>query len=80
MYFTQENESEVLSMAEKHWGNRKRVIISWDKTLFDAPFEIIKGKIYVETNLSSRDIIWYAKDILNHFNFPLDLATIYIPE
>ena len=80
MYFTQENESEVLAMAEQNWGNRKRVIISWDKSLFDAPFEIIKGKIYVETNLSSRDILWYAKDILNHFNFPLDLATIYIPE
>lgn len=80
MYFYETNENEIIQMAEQDWGSRKRVVISWDKTKLNAPFEIIKNKVYVETNLSSRDIIWYAKDLLKHFEFPLDLVTIYIPE
>jgi len=80
MYFYEQNETEIISMAENNWGSRKRTVISWDKSKLISPFEIIKNKVYVETNLSSRDILWYAKDLLNKFSFPLDLVVIYIPE
>lgn len=80
MYFYEHNEAEIIKMAESNWGSRKRAVISWEKSKLISPFEIIKNKVYVETNLSSRDIIWYAKDLLNLFEFPLDLVTIYIPE
>lgn len=80
MYFYEEYEDQIVAMAEENWKTRKRIVLTWDKSLLYAPFEIIKDKIYVETNLSSRDIISYAKDLLKKLEFPADLVTIYIPE
>lgn len=80
MYLYSEHESEIVSMAESNWSPRRRIILSNSKTYLASPYELIKDKVYIETNLSSRDIIMYAKDILNALKFPADLVTIYIPE
>ena len=80
MYLYSEHENEIVSMAESNWSPRRRIILSNSKTYLASPYELIKDKVYIETNLSSRDIIMYAKDILNALKFPADLVTIYIPE
>lgn len=80
MYFYENNEIEMVSMARNNWKPRNRIIIANDKSVLKEPFEIVKNEIYVETNLSSKDIIWYSKELFNIFNFPLDLVIIYIPD
>ena len=80
IYFYENNENEIIAMANNDWKPRKRIIISNSAKKLTTPYEIIKDKVYVETNLSSKDIFWYGKKILQTFKFPLDLATFYIPE
>lgn len=80
IYFYENNENDVLIMANDNWKPRKRIILSNTPQNLTAPYEVVKDKVYVETNLSSKDIFWYGKEILNFFKFPLDLATIFIPE
>lgn len=80
IYFYENNENDILLMANDNWKPRKRIIISNEAKKLASPYEIIKDKVYVETNLSSRDVFWYGKELLKLFNFPLDLVTIYIPE
>lgn len=73
-------EQQILKMAEDGWKTHKRIMLTWDRSKLVNPFEIIKDKVYLETNLSSNDIFSYAKDFLKALQFPLDLVTIYVPE
>lgn len=80
LYLYNENEEKLLSMASHNWSPRRRAILSKQSDLLLTPYEMIKDQIYIETNLSSKDIIFYSKELLREFNFPADLVSIYIPE
>ena len=79
-YFYAEHEEKFLSMAMSNWSPRRRIILSSEKDLLTTPYELVKDKIYIETCMSSKDIITYSKELLHVFDFPADLVSIYVPE
>lgn len=74
------NKDKLLQMAKDKWSPRKRIILTNDKTKLTREFEFIKDSVYVETNLSAKDIMIYANKLLDEFNVDKSTVSVYIPE
>jgi len=80
VYLFEKNKEKILNMANSNWSYRKRVLISNNKNEMKSPFELIANSVYIETNLSSADIIDFSRNILNEFDIPLSAVSIFIPD
>lgn len=72
-----EKDSEKIKrLAESGWKPRERMVISTIPNGMKSPFKIDVAGVYIETNLSARDTIFYTKKILEEYN--MDLKSIEI--
>jgi len=80
LYLFEKDKSKLIMMARNNWAYRKRVLISNNEEDMKCPYELLAKSIYVETNLSSVDIIDFARKILSEFEIPLNTISVFIPE
>ena len=62
--------------ASAIWSPRERIILSFNSDKMTVPVAIENSGMFIETNLSARDTIFYTKKILEDFN--VDLTKIEI--
>ena len=74
------DKEKLFKLAKDNWAPAKRAILTNDKMKLHAPYEFLENKIYVETNLSARDIIRYSAKLLDEFYADKNTISIYIPE
>lgn len=79
-YFCETKKDQMIALAADAWKPRRRLIISSSPDEMTTPFEVLQNAIYVETNLSSRDILFYAEALITFFGIDNKRVSIYIPE
>ena len=79
-YVFEVNKNKFVEVAKTEWKPRRRVIITQKKSKLANPFELIENEVYVETNLSARDIMFYSTKLLEEFDIQKDIVSVYIPE
>lgn len=80
LYIFETNQDRLLQMATDWWAPRKRVIIKNTPDGLVSAYALVEGAIYVETNLSARDIVSLSGLLLDIFNIERDKVSVYIPE
>lgn len=74
------NKDKLIQMAKEEWKPRQRVILTFVTNKLTRPYEFIKDAVYVETNLSAKDIMIYSNKLLDEFNVDKSTVSVYIPE
>lgn len=80
LYLFEKDKSKLILMARNNWSYKKRVLISNNKEDMKCPYELLANSIYIETNLSSVDIIDFAREVLKEFQIPSNTISVFIPE
>lgn len=79
-YFDSVDGEKLVEIAEEGWKPEKRMILSNNPANLRYPYEILKNRVYLETNLNSYSIKDYVIRFLEIFNFDKSKVSIYIPE
>lgn len=74
------DKNKLFKMAKDGWKPRRRIILTNDKTKLTRGFEFIKDTVYIETNLSAKDVMIYTNGLLDEFNIDKSTVSVYIPE
>ena len=74
------NKDKLIAISKSNWKPRQRIILTSDPKNLTRAYEFLKDTIYVETNLSAKDIMIYSNKLLDEFNVDKNTISIFIPE
>lgn len=74
------NKDKLIAISKSNWKPRQRIILTSDPKNLTRAYEFLKDAIYVETNLSAKDIMIYSNKLLDEFNVDKNTISIFIPE
>ena len=74
------NKEKMLQISKDEWKPKHRVIITEDQSKLTRGYELLKDAIYVEINLSAKDITSYSVKLLDEFAVDKSKISVYIPE
>ena len=70
----------MFQISKDEWKPKQRVIITEDQSKLTRGYELLKDAIYVEINLSAKDITSYSVKLLDEFAVDKSKISVYIPE
>lgn len=68
----------MVALASQEWRPIRRIILASDKTKLIRPFEIISGQVYLEINLSAKDVWVYSARLLEEFNVDKTSVSVFL--
>lgn len=79
-YVFELNKEKLFQISKDEWKPKQRVIITEDQSKLTRGYELLKDAIYVEINLSAKDITSYSVKLLDEFAVDKSKISVYIPE
>lgn len=79
-YVFELNKKKLFQISKDEWKPKQRVIITEDQSKLTRGYELLKDAIYVEINLSAKDITSYSVKLLDEFAVDKSKISVYIPE
>ena len=72
------DKNKMVALASQEWRPIRRIILASDKTKLIRPFEIISGQVYLEINLSAKDVWVYSARLLEEFNVDKTSVSVFL--